>query len=180
MLFNLIPFGLYICFLLIALIVGSRSLTHPWLFLLRSLFPSWQFLHRLGRVPRLYYRYKKSTGDSLSEDTDPQWSAWILYLPKMKPSLRHLFFNANGNLKLLEQTLIEQLLQECAEIHENNEASKLVSYRMVERLVQKILTAQNDKTIDYQFKIMAPELGQAHIDDDDLVLHSPIMRLNHE
>ena len=180
MLVNLVPIGLYFCFLLAVLIFGSRSITNPSLFLFRSLFPSWQFFHGLGRVPRLYYRCKRLHHESSGILTPAEWSDWVLYLPKMRRSLRYLIFNPEVNLKLLEQTLIEQLTRDCMDIQKDSEVSKLVSYRMVDRLVRKILRSQKYEANEFQFRIMSPELGQDLVTEDDLVLQSPNLRLDRE
>ncbi len=98
----------------------------------------------------------------------------------MRRSLRYLIFNPEVNLKLLEQTLIEQLTRDCMNIQKDSEVSKLVSYRMVDRLVRKILRSQKYEANEFQFRIMSPELGQDLVTEDDLVLQSPNLRLDRE
>lgn len=180
MFLNLVPLGLYFGFLLAVLILGSRTFSHPSLFLLRSLFPSWQFFHGLGRVPRLYFRYKRSDREPSPDLAPSDWSDWTLYFPKQKRSILQILFNPDVNLRLLEQTLIEQLTRDCMDIKSDTEVSNLVSYQTTERLVRNILTPGERENLLFQFRVMSPELGQITPNDDDLVLQSPILRLDRD
>ena len=129
---NLVLLIGYFGFLLAALVLHSRPVVSPWLFLLRSFFPNWRFFHALGRAPRLYYRYQ--SGD--------HWSDWQIFLPRAKRRLSHLFYNAEVNLALSEQNLVDHLANDLADCDDDAAALRLVTYRMVERLVREQIAGQ--------------------------------------
>jgi len=129
-----VPLWLYFGFLLVALLVGSRSISHPWLFLLRSFFPNWQFYHALGHTPRIYWRTASSNTD------ESQTSAWRPLLQPHRRQLLHLVHNPFVNLTHAQQTLIDQLATDLADRDDAEHMSTWVSYRMVERLVREKLS----------------------------------------
>ena len=75
---------LYFGFLALTLMVGSRVIQGPWLFLLRSFFPNWRFYHRVGQQALLQWRVRPQAvpeqGDSKPAQED--WSAWQAALPR--------------------------------------------------------------------------------------------------
>lgn len=174
MLFNLVPFGLYFGFLLAALLAGGRLFNGQWLFLLRSFFPNWKFFHALGWVPRLYWR----TDAVISlPHVEPQWSDWSLLLPRYQRRLSHLIFNAEVNLALSEQNLVEHLSSDIAESVENERVDAFVTYRMVEKMVRQKLSGALREGSRFQFCLCLHRLGKPVDLDRDRVLLSPDLRL---
>jgi hypothetical protein len=53
----------YFAVLVGALLGRRKTLSHPWLFLLRSFFPNWRFYQALGSAPRLYVRSQDDQGN---------------------------------------------------------------------------------------------------------------------
>jgi hypothetical protein len=159
----------YFGFLLAALVLHSRPVVSPWLFLLRSFFPNWRFFHALGRAPRLYYRHQ----------TTDAWSDWHKFMPRAERRWSHLFYNAEVNLALSEQNLVDHLANDLADCDDDTAALRLVTYRMVERLVREKLSGYAGLSA-YQFRICLERPGfdpSAHSEEatDNLVLQSPVM-----
>ncbi len=159
----------YFGFLLAALVLHSRPVASPWLFLLRSFFPNWRFFHALGRAPRLYYRHQ-STGT---------WSDWHKFMPRAKRNWSQLFYNAEVNLALSEQNLVDHLANDLADCEDDAAALRLVTYRMVERLVCEKLSGCAGLSA-YQFRICLERPGfdsarHAAEAEDNTVLLSPVM-----
>lgn len=158
----------YFGFLLGALILHTRPVANPWLFLLRSFFPNWRFFHALGRAPRLYYRFR--SGDD--------WSDWHRFMPRAQRKLYHLFYNAEVNLALSEQNLVDHLANDLADCADDAAALGLVTYRMVERLVRTKLDAVVDLSA-YQFRLCLERPGQepspgSELFEADTILLSPV------
>jgi len=88
--------------------------------LLRSLLPSWRFFEDVEPGPELSFRVLPE-GD---------------WLPAIVPATtRGFFLNARGNLSLLQQSLAEQLLTDLDGV-EVSRAPSLVSYQLVQRLIE--------------------------------------------
>jgi hypothetical protein len=171
-----VPFGLYFGFLLAALLAGGRLFHNQWLFLLRSFFPNWKFFHALGWVPRLYWRVD---ADVPFSEAEPQWSDWSLLLPRYKRRLSHLVFNAEVNLALSEQNLVEHLSSDIADSGEGASVDPFVTYRMVEKMVRQKLGWDFPEGTRFQFCLCLHRLGKPVDLDDDRVLLSPDLRLSH-
>ena len=157
-----------------ALLVGSRSISHPWLFLLRSFFPNWQFYHALGHTPRIYWR-------SVSSQTDEsQPSDWQPLLLHHQRKFIHLLHNPLVNLAHAQQTLIDQLANDLADRDDTDHMHTWVSYRMVERLVREKIMAQGSTDSYVQFCLCLPHISTAVNFSSDIALQSPILSLSHE
>ncbi len=91
--------------------------------LLRSLLPSWRFFEDVAPGPELSFRVVVD-----GEQTGP-WRSAIAPAPP-----RAFFLNAQGNLRLAQQSLVEQLWSELDGVTVDA-ATELVSYRLVQRLV---------------------------------------------
>ena len=172
--FSSVPFWLYFGFLLTALLVGSRSISHPWLFLLRSFFPNWQFYHALGHTPRIYWRSVSSNVD------DSQRSDWHPLLSPHKRQLIHLLHNPLVNLTHAQQTLIDQLANDLADRDDTEHMQTWVSYRMVERLVREKIIAQDAISPHFQFCLCLPHISTPVDFSKDIALQSPLLSLSHE
>ena len=160
--------ALYLAVLVVALISRGRNFTHPWLFLLRGFFPSWRFFDAPGPQPRLFVRI-------LSEDE--RWSAWTMFIPRAPFRLRDLFYNSENNLRLVEQTLIDQLSLELQSLSQGEQVEKLVWYALIQRLAHRVarMLASDQKMKAYQFELrLLPGLGDDPTEQHLLV--SPIIK----
>lgn len=153
----------YFGFLVGGLVLHSRPVVHPWLFLLRGFFPKWQFFHALGRTPRLYCR---------SQIAD-EWSDWRKFTPRGARRVRDLFHNPKVNLALSEQNLVELLTNDLPSCEDDAAALRLVSYRMVDRLV-RLKIGVMPGFCAYQFRICLERPGVLADVERDMVLLSPV------
>ena len=163
-----VPFWLYFGFLLLGLLVGSRSISHPWLFLLRSFFPNWQFYRGLGHTPRIYWRAVSSMNDDLSP------SDWQPLLSHHQRRLLHLVHNPKINLAHAQQSLIDQFANDLADRTDTEQLPSWVSYRMVERLVRETITKQSSATRQFQFCLCLPHITKPIDFTKDIALQSPV------
>lgn len=153
----------YFGFLLGGFVLHSRPVVHPWLFLLRSFFPKWQFFHALGRTPRLYFRGQ----------TADEWSDWRKFMPRGARRVRDLFHNPQVNLALSEQNLVELLANDLVTCADDAAALRLVSYRMVDRLA-RLKAGAISGLCAYQFRICLERPGAPPDFESDTILLSPI------
>ena len=96
-----------------ALVLGRRGVNSPWLFLLRAFVPNWRFFHALGYTPRLFVRTRNPA--------DAKWSDWQMMMPRGKRHWAQLFYNAELNLAMAEQTLVEHLSTAIADLPEGEQ-----------------------------------------------------------
>ncbi len=153
----------YFIFLVGGFALHSRPVIHPWLFLLRSFFPKWQFFHSLVLTPRLYFRHQ----------TGEEWSDWRKFTPRAKRRLIHLVHNPQVNLALSEQNLVELLTNDLPSCEDDAAALRLVSYRMVDRLV-RLKIGVMPGFCAYQFRICLERPGVLADVERDMVLLSPV------
>ena len=108
---------LYFGFLALTLVVGSRVIQGPWLFLLRSFFPNWRFYHRVGQQALLQWRVRPqaASGPGDSKVAQQDWSAWQSVLPRAQRQLSHLLYNPHVNLKLANQNQLDHLVADLRE-----------------------------------------------------------------
>jgi hypothetical protein len=154
----------YFGFLLAALVLHSRPVASPWLFLLRSFFPNWRFFHALGRAPRLYYR----------QQTTDAWSDWHKFMPRAERRWSHLFYNAEVNLALSEQNLVDHLSADIIAMPDDGDVRDLVTYHMVMQLARHLISCESLAPVHYQFQL---RLVPAYVppDEDMAVLTSPTL-----
>lgn len=117
--------GAYLGVLLLALVWRGKSVSSPWLFLLRGFFPNWRFYHVPGNQPRLYVRAMGSDG---------QWSSWSMFMPRAQFRLCDLWHNPLNNLRLVEQNLVDHLNADVHALPEGQDLRSLVSFALTERL----------------------------------------------
>ena len=136
----------YFLFLLITLLVRTRIVQGPWLFLFRAFFPNWKFYHAVGYVPHLWIRYQ-TDGHS--------WLPWSRHYPRKKRQLKDLFFNPIGNIQLAKQNLVDHWCNDLVAAQEVQPLNPLVSQQLVERMVR--LWVANDHPFylvsRYQFQL---------------------------
>ena len=158
----------YFLTLVFALLIGRRGVNSPWLFLLRGFIPNWRFFHALGYTPRLFVR-SRSEGAM-------EWSDWQMMMPRGKRHWSQFFYNAELNLAMAEQTLVEHLSMAITDLSEGSAIETTTPYRMIEYLVRhKILPS--DRSFDlFQFCVcLCP--ARRHVDfNEDMILLSPELR----
>ena len=165
-------FLLYFLVLLATLVFKSRIVTGPWLFLLRAFFPNWKFFHATGNVPHLYARWALShTGPSDAV----QWSDWNPIFPRRPRRLLHVFHNADTNLALVQQNLVEHLAADLNHMAEDADARSLVSYQLVSRLVCQSLLAQQPGCTHGQFEVRMLLDGPSGLIEEDTMMRSPVL-----
>jgi hypothetical protein len=109
--------------LLLTLWQSRRPLPGRVWLLLRALLPSWRFFEDVAPGPEASFTLAAPGADF--ED----WQ------PLLGPApARGFFLNAEGNLHLLRQSLVEQLWSELDGVH-LDAAPSLVPYRLVQRLI---------------------------------------------
>ena len=105
--------------------VGGRHLH-----LLRAFFPNWRFYHAVGHRPTLELRWQSVSG---------VWSDWTPYFPRAERDAWQFLHNPTINLQLVEQTLVEHLAGDLAELSDEEDARELVSYQLTLRLAAKLV-----------------------------------------
>ena len=165
-------FLLYFLVLLATLVFKGRIVTGPWLFLLRAFFPNWKFFHATGNVPHLYARWalpNTAPVDAL------QWSQWIPIFPRRPRRLLHVFHNADTNLALVQQNLVEHLAADLNYMAPDADARALVSYQLVSRLVCQSLQAQHPQCTHGQFEVRMVLDGTTGLLQEDTMMRSPVL-----
>ena len=165
---TLLLVGAYFVFLLATLVLRSRTVSGPWLFLLRSFFPNWRFYHRVGHLRLLYVRFA---------DSEAEWQAWQPMTPRAKRRSLQLLHNPEINLALANQNLVEHLTTDILDMDEDQNVRQFVSYQLVMRLVRHLLQAQeeNHAITQYQFQIrLVPPFEEAT--EETALLTSPAIR----
>ena len=155
----------YFLIVLIGLVRRGREVSGPWWFLLRSFFPNWRFYHDIGHQPRLFLRHRDPIG---------HWSDWTMFMPRAKFSARDLFHNSFNNLELAHQNLVDHLSADVHALDDDADASRLVTYRLVDRLVRELLRRDGAEVAQYQFEVrlVAPLAAAAEADP---ILISPVL-----
>ena len=124
-----LPIVIYFVLILILVLAKRRYFNSRLLQLLRIFFPSWRFFEDIDEPPQLYYR----TG------TEPNsFTHWRPCIEKIERKWHQLFLNAQGNTVLAYQTLLHQLIDEIAELpdEERKDLEKKVSYQLAKRLAR--------------------------------------------
>lgn len=166
--FTLLLVGAYFIFLLATLLLRSRTISGPWLFLLRSFFPNWRFYHCVGHLRLLFVRV---AGE------DAQWQPWQDMTPRATRRPLQLFHNPHINLALANQNLVEHLTTDILEMAEGKNVRQFVTYQMAMRLVRHLLELQAAKhaVTQYQFQIrLVPPFEYAT--EETALLTSPVIR----
>jgi len=155
---------IYFLSLVAALLLGRRGVSATWLFLLRSFIPNWRFFHALGYTPRLFVRIRNEQAD---------WSDWQMMMPRGRRHWSHLFFNADLNLAMSEQTLVEQLSTDITDLPDGPSIEQTTTYPMVERLVRTKLLPPDRSWSQFQFCLCLYLTGKTVDFNEDMILLSP-------
>ena len=138
----------YFLVLLATLMVTTKTVQGPWLFLLRAFFPNWKFYHSLGWQPQLYVRSRNlglarisddQRGLELTSEPPSIWTENHLIYPRAKRNLLNLFHNPLINIALAHQNLVEHLANDLQALEEHQDPKQLVSYQLVNRFVRSHL-----------------------------------------
>ncbi len=157
---TLLLFAVYFAGLAWALRRHRQITQGPWLFFLRAFFPNWKFYHAVGRPPRLFVRGQDAAG---------QWQPWQLVYPRRARRLWHLVHNADVNLALSHQNLVDHLAADINDLPEGADVRECVSYQLVARLAR---TALPPATAAYQFELrLESPRGEA----PECMLQSPVL-----
>ena len=161
---------LYFAALFATLIFKSRTIRGPWLFLLRAFFPNWKFFHAVGHVPHLLARCAKP-----NDAGDLVWTDWTLIYPRRARRWFHVFHNADTNLGLAQQNLVDHFWGDLFDLPEGADASRLVTYSMMQRLVFQVMQAERGPHSHHQFELRMV-LDNVHgVEDTYTMLASPVI-----
>jgi hypothetical protein len=141
----------YFVAILISLKLRRHDVQSRHLHFLRAFFPNWRFYHAIGHRPTLELRV---------QGKHETWSDWIPYFPRADRHALQFVHNPEINLQLVEQTLIEHLAGDLAEMSDDENVTDLVSYRLTIRLADKlalqqarVFVPQPTQDLCYQFRI---------------------------
>ena len=150
---------LYFALLLVFSSLRTRIFSHRAIILFRAFFPSWKFFDEISPSPHLFFRTSK-----LGED----WSDWR-ETPRVDRKKNALFLNAEVNLKMSLDSVLERLISEIEEMNENeiDVLEKSVSFGLVKNAVKSFIPLDLNAGTQFQFKIC---LSQKTVED---VLISP-------
>lgn len=114
--------------------------------LLRCLLPSWRFFETVEGAPLLGFRVV---------DAQEQLGPWQRAIPPRQRGAWRTFWNPQGNLRLAEAAIVEQLLDELAAKGpiEVEEAEALPSYRLTQRVALVSAAAQLPAGTRYQLRL---------------------------
>ena len=158
--FTLLMFGAYFALLAWTLRRRTRVVQGPWLFFLRAFFPNWKFYHAIGAPPRLRVRGRLASGE---------WLPWQLVYPRRARRVWQVLHNADVNLALAHQNLVDHLANDINDLAEGADVRDCVSYQLVSRLARASLPAQ---AMAYQFELRLESPGDApHL----RMLQSPVI-----
>lgn len=118
----------YFLAILISLRMPRRDVQSRHLHFLRAFFPNWRFYHAVGHRPTLELRVQLDAAE---------WSDWTPYFPRAARQAWQFVHNPDINLQLVEQTLVEHLAGDLAEMSDEENVTDLVSYRLTVRLALK-------------------------------------------
>jgi hypothetical protein len=151
-----------------------RVLSGPWLFFLRAFFPNWKFYHGTGWAPRLWVRGRDAAG---------QWHGWQQVYPRLQRRPWHVLHNAEVNLALSQQNLVDHLSSDIQDLPEGADIRDKVSYQLVRRLARvalrgghgghgPMLATPLPDAQAFQFEVRLQWLGTAR---SEQALLSPVM-----
>ncbi|MEY2620091.1 MAG: hypothetical protein RL522_3093 [Pseudomonadota bacterium] len=160
LLVTLLLFGAYFALLVWALRRQQPLAQGRWLFFLRAFFPNWKFYHAVGRPPRLHARAQASSGE---------WLPWQQVYPRRERKLWHLLHNADVNLALSQQNLVDHLAADINDLPEGADIRECVSYQLVVRLAR---TALPPEARAYQFEV---RLESPRGEEPVCMLQSPVL-----
>ena len=160
---------LYFVVLFGTLLVKSPVVQSQWLFLLRGFFPNWKFFDVVGHVPHLMARSARDDGAE-----QLVWTDWVLIYPRRTRRWWHLFHNPDTNLALAQQTMVDHFWSDLNDLPEGGDARQLVTYTLMERLVQAQLHAHHGPYSHWQFELRMVLDDPRGVCDSYTMLQSPV------
>ena len=160
---------LYFTVLFGSLLLKSRVIHNRWLFLLRAFFPNWKFFDVVGYVPHLMARSAQDDGTG-----QLVWTDWLLIYPRRTRRWWHVFYNADTNVEIGKQTVVDHFWGDLDELPDGQDARKLVTYEMMERLVQAKLQDQPGTYSHWQFELRMVLDGPQGMCDTYTMMQSPV------
>lgn len=160
----------YFLLLLATLVFKTPTIKGPWLFLMRAFFPNWKFFHAVGHVPHLYARSARQHASG-----ELQWADWVLIYPRCTRRWHHLFHNPETNLGLGQQNLVDHFWADLYDLPEGADPRELVTYKMMERLVQQVLVQEQAGFTHSQFELRMVLDGPTHRLDSHTMMCSPVV-----
>jgi hypothetical protein len=142
--------------LVVASVLGRRTIRVRWLASLSVVLPSWRFFERPGLVPRLLVRWGDDAAHlgpwhALDLDAPRPWTAVLL--------------DPHGNLALAERSLLVRLLAEIDDAPDDDPAQVIAAsttYRLVQRLAAARVTALAGAMPGaWQLCVRAGEVGES-------------------
>ena len=127
----------YFAAIFVSLRMRRKDVHRPGMHLLRAFFPNWRFYHAVGHRPTLEIRLREK---------DRVWQAWQPYFPRARRRIFALLHNPQTNLLLVQQSLVEHLAGDLAELSDEDDVADLVSYQLVLRLVHEMAMARQAGT----------------------------------
>ncbi len=162
-------FVLYFLVLVATLVIKTPIIKGPWLFLLRAFFPNWKFFHAVGYVPHLYARSAVQLASG-----ELQWSDWVLIYPRHLRRLSHLVHNPDTNIGLAQQNMVDHFWADLHDLPEGDDPRGLVSYKMMQRLVDQVLRARDVNFTHSQFELRMVLDGRSENVDTQVMMTSPV------
>ena len=165
----------YFVAILISLKLRRHEVQSRHLHFLRAFFPNWRFYHAVGHRPTLELRV---------QGEHEAWSDWIPYFPRAERHALQFGHNPEINLQLVEQTLIEHLAGDLAEMSDDEVVTDLVSYRLTIRLAQKLALRRMEPLVSPATQALAFEFRVRLIHalepegDNPTVLVSPTLHFD--
>lgn len=160
---------LYFCILLGGIFFKGRIVSSRWIFLLRAFFPNWKFFDVVGHVPHLLARSGR-----LDDAGDIVWSDWLTIYPRHSRRWWHLVHNPDTNLGLGQQNLVDHFWSDLYDLPDGADPRHLVTYRMMERLVQSRLREQNGPFSHWQFELRMVLESPEGLSDAYTMMQSPV------
>lgn len=146
----------------IALIAGATRSSVPnlWIQRFKFLFPSWRFFEQVGNRHTLFIQ-------------TPTTNEWVHLSLKVQRRPWMILYNPQGNLRLAMDSLLEQLMQDLADLQnslgweqlsptqQETQIHQLTSYQLVEQLALHLCEAQGMPAKNLTtFKISSYTQGQ--------------------
>lgn len=157
-----IVFFVWVAIVIILSLKKRRHLSGRKLALIRALFASWRFFDHVGRVPKLYYRIRPGQ--------QVEFEPWNYLFPKTERTPFSLFINSSGNTVFAYHSLVEQFIQDMNEYDADGEGFQAsVSYRLVQRMVTKLIENKIGPGDVFQFKLTVTSWGSNVCDEDIMI-----------